>query len=313
MKITKKNIESAHKRIAKYIHKTPVLTSSFFNNLIGAEVYFKCENFQKVGAFKFRGAMNAILRLSPEQRNKGLVAHSSGNHAQAVALAAKLLGLEAHIVMPLNAPDAKVKAVMEYGAEVYLCLPTQQARELSVEDLIEEHDVTPIHPFDDDAIIAGQATVAKEFIEEVPDLDILTAPVGGGGLLSGTALSAHYFGTKLRVYGAEPKGADDAAKSLRMDMLMRPMDVETIADGLLTGLSERTFAIINELVPAIYTVTDSEIIEAMKLVWQRMKIIIEPSSAVAVAMILKEKERFKRMKIGIIISGGNVDLNKLPF
>lgn len=313
MDITQKNIESAHKRIAKYIHKTPVLTSSFFNKLIGAEVYFKCENFQKVGAFKIRGAMNALLRLSKEQRSKGVVAHSSGNHAQALALAAKTLGLEAHIVMPLNAPKVKVKAVMEYGAEVYLCLPTLQARKVSVHDLVKQLGLVEVHPYDDDTVITGQATAAKELIEEIPKLEYLIAPVGGGGLLSGTALSAQYFGHRITTLGAEPKGADDARMSLSVGRLITPIEPNTIADGLLTSLCERTFRILRLLVPEIVAVTEEEIIEAMQMVWQRMKIIIEPSAAVAVAMVIKEKERFKGKRVGVILSGGNVELTKLPF
>lgn len=313
MTLAKSEIESAVKRIDRFINKTPVLTSSFFNELTGSSLYFKCENFQKVGAFKYRGATNAVLQLSKEQKTNGVIAHSSGNHAQALALAAKTQGITAHIVMPSNAPKVKSEAVAEYGAKITFCEPTLEARESTVAELIDRFGYTEIHPFDNDHIIAGQATSAMELMKEVPNLDIIIAPVGGGGLLSGTALAASYFANNTKVYGAEPQGADDAKQSLDAGKLIPQINPNTIADGLLTSLSSRTFEIIKEQVTDILTVSEQEIISAMKMVWERMKIIIEPSSAVAIAAVLKNKELFNAKQIGIIISGGNVDLKKQYF
>lgn len=313
MTLAKSEIESAVKRIDRFINKTPVLTSSFFNELTGSSLYFKCENFQKVGAFKYRGATNAVLQLSKEQKTNGVIAHSSGNHAQALALAAKTQGITAHIVMPSNAPKVKSEAVAEYGAKITFCEPTLEARESTVAELIDRFGYTEIHPFDNDHIIAGQATSAMELMKEVPNLDIIIAPVGGGGLLSGTALAASYFANNTKVYGAEPQGADDAKQSLDAGKLIPQINPNTIADGLLTSLSSRTFEIIKEQVTDILTVSEQEIISTMKLVWERMKIIIEPSSAVAVTAVLKNKKLFKSKQIGIIISGGNVDLKKNIF
>ncbi len=306
-------ITDAQNRIEPFVHKTPVLSSAYFNLLTEAELFFKCENFQKVGAFKYRGATNAILQLAEEKKAKGVIAHSSGNHAQALALAAKSQGIIAHIVMPSNAPKVKSEAVAGYGAKISFCEPTLAARQLMVAELITEYGYTEIHPFDNDHIIAGQATLAMELIEEVQDLDAIITPVGGGGLLSGTALSAHYFGEQIRVYGGEPQNADDAKRSLDAGELIPMINPNTIADGLLTSLSERTFLIIKEHVSDIFTVTEEEIKTAMKLVWERMKIIIEPSSAVAVAAVLKNNKVFKAKKVGIITSGGNVDFGNLPF
>ncbi len=310
---TKSDIKSTQERIAPFVHKTPILTSSYFDELTGSKLFFKCENFQKVGAFKYRGATNAILHLSLEQKAKGVIAHSSGNHAQALALAAKTQGIKAHIVMPSNAPKVKSDAVAGYGAEITFCEPTLEAREQTVAALIRQSGFTEVHPFDNDYIIAGQATVAMELMEEVPNLDAIIVPVGGGGLLSGTALAAHYFGKNLAIYGSEPQKADDAKRSLDAGKLIPMVNPNTIADGLLTSLSQRTFTIIKNNVSNIFTVSEQEIKEAMKLVLERMKIIIEPSSAVAVAAVIKNKETFKSKKVGIIISGGNVDLANLPF
>lgn len=309
--LSKLDINKAHLRINPFVHKTPILTSSFFNELTGANLFFKCENFQKTGAFKYRGATNAVLQLTAEQKVKGVIAHSSGNHAQALALAAKTQGIKAHIVMPSNAPKVKSEAVAGYGAIITFCEPTLVARESTVATLIKQFDYTEIHPFDNDHIIAGQATAALELIKEVPRLDAIITPVGGGGLLSGTALAAYYFGDGIKVYGAEPQRADDAKKSLDAGQLMPQINPKTIADGLLTSLSARTFRIIQQHVEDIITVSENEIIDAMKLMWERMKIVIEPSSAVPVAAILKSNTIFKNKRIGIIISGGNVDLGKL--
>lgn len=313
MSIESANLESAKNLITPYINVTPILTSHFFNLQAHAELFFKCENFQKVGAFKYRGATNAVLQLSADQKAKGVIAHSSGNHAQALALAANANGIKAHIVMPLSAPKVKSDAVAGYGAEITFCEPTLEARENTTKALIEKYGYTEIHPFDNDHIIGGQATAAMELLEEQSDLDILIAPVGGGGLLSGTALAATYFGKGIKVYAGEPIGADDAKRSFDSGKLIPSIKPQTIADGLLTSLSDRTFKIIQEHVVDILTVSDEEIKQAMRWVWERMKIIIEPSSAVPIAAVLKNKELFKDKKVGIIISGGNVDLNKSYF
>lgn len=311
--INKQTLVDAGERIRRFVHKTPVLTSQFFDGFAEAQLFFKCENFQKVGAFKYRGATNAVLQLTEEQKSKGVIAHSSGNHAQALALAAKANGIKAHIVMPSSAPRVKSDAVAGYGAEITFCEPTLEARESTTKALIEEYGYTEIHPFDNDHIIAGQATAAMELLEEQPNLDIIIAPVGGGGLLSGTALAAHYFGKEVKVYAGEPKGADDAKRSLDSGELIPSVKPNTIADGLLTSLSPRTFEIIKEHVSDILTVSEDEIKQTMKWVWERMKIIIEPSSAVPIAAIIKNKELFRNKKVGIIVSGGNVDLSKTYF
>ena len=306
-------IKEAAKRIAPYIHRTPVLTSGNINAILQTNLYFKCENFQKVGAFKYRGATNAVQRLSESQLQKGVATHSSGNHAQALALAAKIKNIDAYIVMPKNAPKSKKDAVIGYGAKVIECEPTLEARESTIEQVIHEKNAYFIHPYNDYTIIAGQATCAMELFEEVSGLDFLLAPVGGGGLLSGSALAAHYFSPGTTTIGAEPSGADDAFRSLKEGKIIPSRNPKTIADGLLTSLGSKTFPIIKEHVNQILTVDESSIIDAMRLIWQRMKIIIEPSSAVPFAAVMENQDLFKGKKIGIILSGGNVDLNKLPF
>lgn len=315
--ITKEAILQAHNRIATFIHQTPVLSSTAINTMAGADIQFKCENFQKVGAFKARGALNAILQID---KNKPtiLTTHSSGNHGQAVAFAAKANGFKAFIVMPKTAPEVKKKAVLGYGATVIECEPTLQAREEATLKIIEEKGALLIHPFDNDHIITGQATAAKELIayqqqKNRKPFDYILAPVGGGGFLSGTALSAHYFSPETKVIGAEPEGAADAVLSFKTGKVEQFAPIHTIADGLLTTLSERTLAIIKSHVDDILTVSDSEIVAAMRLIWERMKIIVEPSSATVLAVVLKNKQRFANQKIGLLISGGNVDLGKLPF
>ena len=310
---SKNDILSAAKRINPFIHRTPVLTSKSINRLLDCEIYFKCENFQKVGAFKYRGATNALQQLSNEELEKGVATHSSGNHAQALALAAKMRDSKAYIVMPSNAPKIKKEAVLEYGAKVIECEPTLQARESTLNKVIEDTDAHFVHPYNDYRIISGQATAAKELLEDNDGLDIVVAPVGGGGLLSGSSLSTRYFSPDTIVFGAEPKGANDAQKSLEKGEIIPSINPRTIADGLLTSLGDKTFPIIKEHVKKILTVEDYEIIEAMKLIWQRMKIIVEPSAAVPLAVVMYNAEIFKKKKIGIILSGGNVDLKKLPF
>lgn len=306
-------IIAAHNRIKNQIHRTPVLSSRSINKIVGAEIYFKCENFQKVGAFKFRGASNALLSLSKEQLQKGVATHSSGNHAAALALAANMIGVKSYIVMPRTSPQIKKEAVKGYGAEITFCEPTLQAREDSLREIVEKTGAVFIHPYDNYEIIAGQATAAKELIEETDSLDFIIAPVGGGGLLSGTALSAKYFSENIKVIGAEPEGADDAFRSMRDGKIYPSVNPQTICDGLLTSLSEKTFSIISRHVFEIITVPEELIISAMKTIWERMKIVVEPSSAVPLAVVMKSAGKFREKKIGIILSGGNADLTKLPF
>ena len=290
--------------------RTPILKSSALNELAGCNLTFKCENFQMIGAFKARGAINAALLLSPEARHKGIAAHSSGNHAQAVARAAKILGIKAYIVMPDNSSAIKRKGVQELGGDIFLCEPNQKAREESIKNIIEKTGATEIHPFNNYNVIAGQATVARELLEQVTDLDLIVAPVGGGGLLSGTALAVKYFSPGAYVVGAEPAGADDAFRSMQSGKI-EPTHNNSIADGLLATLGDKTFDIIQKEVKEIITATDKEIIAAMRLVWDRLKIIIEPSAAVPLAVVLNSREKFLGKNVGIIFSGGNVDLEKI--
>lgn len=306
-------LKETHKRIKPFIHKTPVLTSQLLNEKAGCNLFFKCENFQKMGAFKMRGAANAILSLKEEERQKGVVTHSSGNFAQAVSLAAQKLGVKAYIVMPENAPQVKKNAVKTYGGEIIECESTPQAREATAARIQQEKGATFLHPSNQDEVIYGNATAAMELLEELPDLDVILAPIGGGGLIAGTALAAHYFGNNCKVIGGEPMEVDDAYRSLLSGKIEMNDNTNTIADGLRTHLGDRNFPIIQKHVEKIIRVEESEIIEAMKLIWERMKIIIEPSCAVPFAAVLKHKEEFKNKNIGIILSGGNVDVTNLPF
>ena len=306
----KDSIIQAHGRIRPYIHRTPVMTSVGVDEAVGAKIFFKCENFQNVGAFKARGAMNAALNLLPEQLVKGLATHSSGNHAQAVARAASILGIKSYIVMPYTAPEIKRKGVLGYGGVIFECEPTLEAREKTLADVIKDTGAFEIHPFNNYDVMAGQATAAKELFEEVNDLDYVVAPVGGGGLLSGTALTAKYFSPNTKVIAGEPEGADDTFRSMQSGK-RELSQANSIADGLLTSLGDKTFPIIHENVKQVITVSDAEIIAAMRFIWERMKIIIEPSCAVPFASVLKAKEQFKNKRIGIILSGGNVDLEKV--
>jgi len=309
----KENLINIHKRIKPYIHNTPILTSKLIDEIAGTNIFFKCENFQRMGAFKIRGATNAIMQLSDEQRNKGVVTHSSGNFAQALSLAAQSLGVKAFIVMPSTAPQVKKDAVKGYGGEIIECEPTLLARENTAKEIEQKEGATFVHPSNDLNVILGQGTAAKELLKEQPDLEYIFAPVGGGGLLAGTALSARYFGNNCNVIGGEPFEADDAYRSLQSGIIESNISTNTIADGLKTQLGDINFPIIQQGVEKIIRVTEKEIIEAMRLIWERLKIVSEPSSAVALASLLKEKESYKNKKIGIIISGGNVDLSKLPF
>ena len=310
MKITKASIEAAAIRIAPYIHNTPIMTCKSINELYGLDLYFKCENFQKIGAFKIRGGMNASLQLTKEQLEKGVATHSSGNHAQALAFAAKMLGIKAYIVMPESSPQVKVNAVRGYGAEVTICASNQAARESTLEAIVERTGATFIHPYDNNEVITGQATCVKEIIETMSEIDIVVTPVGGGGLLSGTCLGAYYFKPGLKVYAGEPEGAADAVLSIQSGKVEKASFVNTIADGLLTTLSERTLEIIKAHVADILLVSEDEIKAALRLVYERMKIIIEPSCAVPLAAVLKHADLFKGKKVGIILTGGNVDLSK---
>jgi threonine dehydratase len=310
---TYSDIEQAHQLVQKYAHRTPVLTSSSINKIVGGNLFFKCENLQKVGAFKFRGACNAVFSLTEEDAQKGVATHSSGNHAAALALAARMRGIAAHIVMPSNSPEIKKKAVAGYGANITFCEPTLQARESTLAQIVAETGATEIHPYNNFNVIAGQGTAAKELIEDFGEFDIMMAPVGGGGLLSGTALSTKHLLPGCKVIAAEPAGADDAFRSFHERKIIPSVNPKTIADGLLTSLGERNFAIIMQNVDDIVTVSEEKIVEAMRMIWERMKIIVEPSSAVPLAAILEGNVDIQNKKVGIILSGGNLDLGKLPF
>ena len=308
---SKDSIIAAHNRIKPYIHRTPVLRSASIDEMAGCHLFFKCENFQKVGAFKARGAMNAALKLSPEQLANGIATHSSGNHAQALARAAKILGIKSYIVMPRTAPEIKKRGVRGYGGEIFECEPTLAARESTLAEVIKKTGAVEIHPFNNYDVIEGQGTCAKELFEEVPDLDFIVVPVGGGGLLSGTALATKYFSPKTIVIAGEPELANDAYRSMQSGKIEPASPPISIADGLLTSLGDKTFPIIHENVKEIITVTEEEIIAAMRLIWERLKIIIETSCAVPFAAVMKDKQKFANKKVGIIFSGGNVDLNKV--
>lgn len=305
-------IQSAE-RIKKYIHRTPVLSSEYISSLIKGHIFFKCENFQKAGAFKSRGATNAIFQLSVDEIKRGVCTHSSGNHAAALARAAKLLGAKAHIVMPKNSRKVKIDAVKHYDGHITFCEPNLESRESTLQLVKEKYACVEVHPYNDYRIIAGQATSAKELLEQTENLDYVLAPVGGGGLLSGTALSVHYFSNGTKVIACEPKGADDAYQSFTQNKFIPSVNPQTMADGLLTSLGDLTYPIIQNYVDQIITVSEESIVNAMRLTWERMKIIIEPSSAVPLAAVLENLELFMNKRIGIIISGGNVDLNSLPW
>lgn len=289
------------------------MTNEYINKLVGGSIYFKCENFQKIGAFKMRGAASAALRLLEENKHKGMATHSSGNHAQAIARAAQVLGIPAYIVMPENAPRIKVEGTKAYGAQIIFCEPNQLARENTLAEVVERTGAQFIHPYDNYDVIAGQASAALEILEDIPSLDIIITPVGGGGLLSGTALASHYISADIIVLGAEPKRVDDAFRSLKSGHIEQNIRTDTIADGLRTTLGERTLEIIKRHVTDILTTEEEEIIHAMRLIWERMKIIIEPSCSVPLAAILANKDTFKGKKTGVILTGGNVDLGNLPF
>jgi threo-3-hydroxy-L-aspartate ammonia-lyase len=304
-------IRAAATRLAPWAHKTPVLTSRAVDELCGGTLFFKCENFQRVGAFKFRGAMNAVLQLDEDAKRRGVVTHSSGNHAQALALAGRLAGVPTCVVMPRTAPAIKRAATEGYGARVVPCEPTLADREATVARLIAEHGYELVHPYDDWRVIAGQGTAALELLEQAGPLDVVVAPCGGGGLLSGTAIAVKSTSPATRVIGAEPANADDARRSLELGAIVPSEDPKTIADGLRTSLGTRDFGVIRHLVDAIATATESEILAAMRLVWERMKIVIEPSCAVPLAAVLNGQIDARGKRVGVILSGGNVDLEPM--
>jgi threonine dehydratase len=311
MTVTIQDIHQAAQRIKPYIHCTPVLTNQSLNQKVGANVFMKCENFQKVGAFKFRGASNAVWSLTDEEAKRGVCTHSSGNHAQALALAAKMRGIPAYIVMPNNAPDVKKNAVAGYGGQITFCEPTLEARESNLERIKNQTGANVVHPYNDERVIAGQGTATLELLEEIPNLDVVIAPVGGGGLISGTSIAATETKKGIRVIGAEPEMADDAFRSMQAGEIVPSENPNTIADGLLTSLGTLTFPIIQERVEQVVTVSESAMIKSMKFIWERAKIIIEPSSATVIAVLWEKKIDLSGLNVGVILSGGNVDLGKL--
>lgn len=303
----------AHERIAPHIHRTPVMTSSYLNGLSGAELFFKCENFQKAGAFKVRGACNAVFGLSDAEARHGVATHSSGNHALSLTYAAGRRGINATVVMPETAPKAKMDAVRGYGGEVITCAPSTEARERTLEALVERTGAEFVHPYNDHRVIAGQGTCARELLDETGELDAVVAPIGGGGMISGTCLTLASLAPTTKIFAAEPKNADDAFRSFKAGRIIEDDAPQTVADGLKVSLRERTFHFVSTYVSDILLVTEDEIVAAMRLVWQRMKIVIEPSSAVAVAAVLKNPGLFAGRRVGVILTGGNVDLDKLPW
>ncbi len=304
------DIRAAAGRIKSVGHRTPILTSQTLDKMAGRKLFFKCENFQKVGAFKLRGGWNAVSMLSDEEAAKGVCTHSSGNHAQALAFSAMKRGIASYIVMPNNVPDVKLDAVNGYGANITLCEPTLEARKTTLDEIVKKTGAHVVHPFNNPNVIAGQGTAALEMIEDLGELDAIIAPIGGGGLMSGTCVTTRSLLPEAKLFGAEPTGADDAYRSLKEGKIIPQTNPNTICDGLLTSLGEYTWNILKDHLEAIYTVTDDEVINAMRLVWERMKIIIEPSSATAVAVALKSEFRALEglEKVGIILTGGNVEL-----
>jgi len=312
-KLSLDTIRSAHQRIRPYIHRTPVLTNSWLNDACRAALFFKCENFQKVGAFKARGATNAVFALEEETARRGVATHSSGNHGAAVARAAKLRGIAAHIVMPSNSAKVKIRSVEHYGAQVVFCDPTEESRETKCADVINQTGATLIHSFENEYVITGQGTAAMELLEDVPNLDVIMCPVGGGGLLSGTAIAAKSMRPQIKVIAVEPENANDAAQSFRAGRRLVTEKKFTIADGLRTNIGEPNFAIIQRHVDDIVTVSEEAIVSAMRTIWEMMKIVIEPSAAVPYAAVQQSKIDVAGKRVGIILTGGNVDLDGLPW
>ena len=311
--VTLKDIVAAHDRIAPFIHRTPVLTNKSLNELSGAELYFKCENFQKAGSFKIRGATNTVELLNQDELDKGIATTSSGNHGAALSMAVSRRNGKTKGVMPHNTPKIKVKNVERNGGEVIWCEPDQTSREEVLKDLVVKTGSTVVHPYNDERIVMGQGTAGKELIEDHPDLDAIVSPVSGGGLLSGTLLSAQGINPKIKVYGAEPLEADDTFLSLQKGEIVPNKTINTICDGLRAQIGTITFPIIQSYVEEVITLTEEEIIESMKMIWERMKIVVEPSCSITLAAVLKSSNRFAGKKVGLIISGGNVDLERLPW
>lgn len=307
------DVKAAHERIRPHIHRTPVLTSSYFNGLTGAELFFKCENFQKAGAFKARGASNAVFGLSDALAAKGVATHSSGNHGLSLSYAGGRRGIPVTVVMPRTAPEAKKAAVRGYGGRVVECEPSTTSREAVFARVVAESGADFVHPYNDPRVIAGQATCSKELIEDVGELDAVIAPIGGGGMVSGSCLTLSNMSPLTKIYAAEPKNADDACRSFKAGHIIADDAPETVADGLKVPLKELTWHFVSNHVTDILLATEDEIIDAMYLAWQRMKIVIEPSSAVPLATILKNRKLFEGKRVGVILTGGNVDLKKLPW
>ena len=311
--VTLKDIEAAHERIRPLIHRTPVFTNSSLNKLSGAELYFKCDNFQKAGSFKIRGATNTVEQLTIEELSRGVATTSSGNHGAALSMAVTRRGGKTKVVMPNNTPKIKINNVERNGGEVVWCEPEQESRESVLKELIEKTGAVVVHPYNDERIMAGQGTCAKELLEDHPELDVIVSPVSGGGLLSGTLLSSKALKTDIQVFGAEPAEADDAYRSLKLGKIVPNETINTICDGLRAQIGGLTFPVISDLVDDIITVTEEEIIDSMRMIWERLKMIVEPSSSITLGAVLKNKDKFNGKKVGLIISGGNVDLDHLPW
>ena len=311
--VTLKDIESAHERIRPFIHRTPVLTNSSIDNLIGAKLFFKCENFQKAGSFKIRGASNAVELLSDEKFKRGVATTSSGNHGAALSMAVTRRGGKTKVVMPHNTPKIKVNNVERNGGEVVWCEPDQKYRESVLKDVVDETGATVVHPYNDERIMAGQGTCAKELLEDVPDLDSIVSPVSGGGLLSGSLLAAKNMKSSITVYGAEPEEADDAYQSLKLGRIVPNKTINTICDGLRAQIGSKTFPVIQNLVDDIIPIAEEDIVNALRMIWERLKIIVEPSCSIALALIINNKQLFEGRNVGLIMSGGNLDLDNLPW
>ena len=311
--VSLKDIESAHERIRPFIHRTPVLTNASLNKETAANLYFKCENFQKAGSFKIRGATNAVEMLSDKDFNKGVATTSSGNHGAALSMAVSRRGGSTKVVMPHNTPKIKVNNVLRNGGEVVWCDPDQKYRESVLKDVVKENGSTVVHPYNDERIMAGQGTCVKELLEDVPNIDVIVSPVSGGGLLSGSLIAAKAMNSHIKVFGAEPKEADDAYRSLKKGTIVSNKTIDTICDGLRAQIGTKTFPVIQDLVDEIITIEENEVIDSLRMIWERLKIIVEPSCSIALALVLKKKHLFKGQNVGLIMSGGNVDLNKLPF
>ena len=311
--VTLKDIEAAHERIRPHIHRTPVFTNNSLNELSGADLYFKCDNFQKAGSFKIRGATNTVEQLTIEELNRGVATTSSGNHGAALSMAVTRRGGKTKVVMPNNTPKIKINNVERNGGEVVWCEPEQESRESVLKELIEKTGAVVVHPYNDERIMAGQGTCAKELLEDHPELDVIVSPVSGGGLLSGTLLSSKPLKDDIQVFGAEPAEADDAYRSLKLGKIVPNETINTICDGLRAQIGGLTFPVISNLVDDIITVTEEEIIDSMRMIWERLKMIVEPSSSITLGAVLKNKDKFNGKKVGLIISGGNVDLDHLPW